>query len=91
MSSRDTTEISYDILKYLLEHPDAQDTLEGIVEWWLLERRVKDQTLKVKEALAQLVAEGFIIEQQGMDLRARYRINHTSLAKIESLLRRRVK
>jgi hypothetical protein len=89
VSSKDRGEVRYDILSYLLEHPDAQDTLEGIVEWWLLERRIEDQTLKVKETLAQLIAEGFIVEQHGKDLRARYRINRESLEKIESLLRNR--
>jgi hypothetical protein len=27
-------QISNEILAYLVEYPQAQDTLEGIVEWW---------------------------------------------------------
>jgi hypothetical protein len=27
----------YEILEYLLRNPDAGNTIEGIVEWWLLE------------------------------------------------------
>jgi len=29
-----------EILAYLADHPDAQDTLAGIFEWWLLERKI---------------------------------------------------
>ncbi len=47
------TQITYDILGYLAEHPGAQDTLEGIIEWWLLEQEIKRQTGKVKEALTE--------------------------------------
>jgi hypothetical protein len=29
------TEIAREILAYLLDHPDAQDTLDGISQWWV--------------------------------------------------------
>src|SRR5918911_1556857 len=28
-------QIAYNILAYLAENPDAQDTMEGIIGWWL--------------------------------------------------------
>jgi hypothetical protein len=55
-------EIARDILAYLAEHPDAQDTLDGIVQWWLLDRKIKYQKALVKEAIAELVQKGFVLE-----------------------------
>lgn len=78
--------IFYEILGYLVEHPEAQDTMEGIVEWWLLEQRIKRQTTKVKTALAELVAMGLVLERKGQDGRVHYRIDRRKAAEIPSLL-----
>ena len=59
------SQIGYQILAYLAEHPEAQDTVEGIVEWWLLERQIKFQTTRVKEALSELVSKGLVLQQKG--------------------------
>lgn len=56
----DKTRIAHEILAYLVEHPEAQDTLEGIVQWWLLERKIKYQEILVKEALTKLVQDGYL-------------------------------
>ena len=53
-------QIAREILAYLAEHPDAQDTLEGIVQWWLLERKIRYQTNIVKEILDDLVLQGLV-------------------------------
>lgn len=85
-SSIGKSQIAYKILAYLAEHPEAQDTLEGIVEWWLLEQQIKHQTAKVKKVLTELVAEGLILERKG-DLRTYYRINRRKYKKIRALLK----
>jgi hypothetical protein len=81
-------EIVLEILGYLVENPEAQDTFEGIVEWWLLERSINRETRKVKEALADLIAKGLVLEQKGSDLRWRYQINRRKLRQIRTLLKR---
>jgi len=67
-----TTPLAEHILGYLTGHPEAQDTIEGITEWWLLEQRIRLQISEVKQALAELVARGLVVESQGRDGRIRY-------------------
>ena len=74
MCIREKSQVAREILAYLAAHPDAQDTLEGIVEWWLVEQRIVQQTAAVREALAELVAQGLLVERRGHDARTRYRI-----------------
>ena len=66
------------ILAYLLENPDAGDTLDGIVEWWLLNQRIGFEIQTVSQAVAKLVADGLIVEQKVADPRVIYRANRTS-------------
>jgi len=48
------------ILRYLREHPEAQDTIEGITIWWVSERAIKQWLPQVRTALAALVARGYL-------------------------------
>lgn len=63
------------ILEYLREHPGAQDTVEGIVEWWLLERRIRQGAVEVEAALVELVGAGVMEARRGADGRTHYRLN----------------
>ena len=83
--------IADEILAYLVKHPEAQDTLEGITEWWLLEQQIKRETAKAKEALEELVAKGLILERRGMDSRIYYKINPIKYGEIQVLLKNRSK
>ncbi len=49
-----------EILRYLVEHPEAQDTVEGIADWWLTERRVRQAIADVEAALGRLVDQGLV-------------------------------
>lgn len=58
------SELAREILAYLEAHGDARDSLEGILEWWLLERELVSGLAKVKGALRELVAKGLVEEVQ---------------------------
>lgn len=73
------------ILAYLLDNPDAGDTFDGIVEWWLLHQRIRFETRTVSEAVAKLVADGLIVEQKGPGSRTIYRANQNG-ASIQNTL-----
>lgn len=72
----------------MVGHPDAQDTLEGIVYWWLLEQSITKQVVVVQEALGKLVSEGLVLEIRGADSRTRYRINSRKNKDVRAFLAR---
>lgn len=82
------SQIVNEILAYLSEHPDAQDTLEGIVRWWLLEQEIKREMYKVQEALTELVNRGLVLERKGSNSQVRYLINQSKLKEIQELLKK---
>jgi hypothetical protein len=51
--------LKHQILRYLVEHPSARDSVEGIHAWWL---RPEDDAMRpeVEEALADLVGRGWL-------------------------------
>ena len=75
-----------EILQYLIDHPNAQDTVKGIVTWWFLERTIKPRTTLVEEVLKKLVADGLVIAHKGSDSQTRYKMNRMRRKKIISLL-----
>jgi hypothetical protein len=77
------------ILAYLDENPDAHDTSEGIVEWWLLERDIRARQGEIEDALAELTAEGWVIASLQTDSRVRYRLNPERAPEIRDQLARR--
>lgn len=63
------------VLTYLRKFPSAQDTLDGIVEWWLPDQSIRSHPAMLKAALNELVARGFILQRKGKDSQILYRIN----------------
>ena len=87
MCISDKSRITHDVLSYVAEHQDAQDTLEGIVEWWLIEQRIKRETVMVIQVLSELVEKSYLLELKGTDSRVRYRINRRKETEIREFLR----
>ena len=64
--------LSIEMLRYLREHPATQDTLEGIMVWWVSEREMKRWLAQVRASLTALVARGHLEERTAADLRVFY-------------------
>jgi len=82
-------DIAREILAYLADHPDSQDTFEGIVQWWLQERKIKYQEALVKEALDELISEKLIQEHPNRGSETRYQINRQKSEDVCQLPRRK--
>jgi hypothetical protein len=79
--------IADEILAYLLKHPEAQDTSEGITEWWLLEQRIRHAVADVDGALHDLVAHDLLVRRQCADGRTYYGLNRGKEREIRRHLR----
>jgi hypothetical protein len=78
--------IATQILSYMVKHPEADDSLEGILQWWLLEREGRVQQIRVKKAIRMLVDEGLLIEHRTTGSKVRYRANWDRKKKIEDFV-----
>jgi hypothetical protein len=51
-------EVETAVLAYLQKHPEAADTLEGIVSWWLPQQRYETDRERIERVLSELVTRG---------------------------------
>ena len=70
----DKVAVAYEILRYLIKNPSAQDTIEGIVDWWFLEQNIKYQKRLVKKALDMMVKDGLVIARKKTDSQTVYKL-----------------
>ena len=77
------------LLRYLLEHPDAKDTIQGILRWWLPQGGVEAGEEEVQKAVDGLVARGWLTRRQPPPSQTLYRVNREKLEEIKAFLRER--
>ena len=61
------------ILAYLSRHPGAQDTVEGIAGWWLLEEKIWSSLTETQMVLDQLVEAKLVTKRTALDGKCYYR------------------
>jgi len=72
-----------EILDYLARHPEAQDTIDGILHWWVLDACIRKWAPKIAETVAQLVEKGFLEQSQSADGNVFYRASPNYLATLQ--------
>jgi hypothetical protein len=75
------------VLQYFIDHPDAKDTMQGILHWWLPGGIVAWEEEAVEEALNALVARGWVTRRQTISAQQLYGVNKAKLEEIKMFLR----
>lgn len=88
---RSREDLAYDILDYLVAHPDAEDTLDGIARFWVTRQRIEVQVEQTKAVLADLVNRGYVIVSQRREtgssgMKQTFSLDHSKLSEIERRL-----
>ena len=60
-------EIADEIRRYLSAHPNAADSREGVLRWWLTRQRIEESADTVQRALDHLVGQNLIHVQHLAD------------------------
>lgn len=76
-------DISHSILDYLVRHPGAKDTREGVINWWIA-KPCPDERVAM-EALEALVTRGWILKR-ATSSQPIYSVNHAQLNEIREFL-----
>jgi hypothetical protein len=74
------------ILQYLIDHPDAKDTSEGIQKWWLPEGHSDRSRDEVQSALNLLSSKGWVTKRGRIPSKEIYGINKDCISEIRSFL-----
>ncbi len=74
------------ILQYCIKHPDAKDTIDGILKWWLPGGHAERGKEEVQHALDFLTAKGWLTKRETTRAKDIYGINRDQLDEIKIFL-----
>jgi len=76
------------ILRYLTEHPDAKDALEGIQKYWLHSNLLAPSAEEIQQSLRALVQRGWVVASESNATPKLYRLNKCRIEEINGFLKR---
>ncbi len=78
--------VIWDILHYLIKNPDAKDTIDGILKWWIPKTIVIEQKRsEMQEVLNFLVSNRLLIKEDIFHSKI-YSVNKEYLEEVKKLL-----
>jgi len=85
-TSSDIDRLLREILRYLVAHPKAKDTIRGIEQWWLSKSVSLEAKRKLEESLDLLVSKDWLIERCSPQSETIYSLNESKLSEIKQFL-----
>ena len=82
------SEVIIDILRYLITHPSAKDSINGIEKWWLSKNIGREGKRQITESLNLLVARGWLVARRSPQSETVYSLNKSSLPEIKNYLKK---
>ena len=79
-------ELTRAILEYCVEHPDAKDTVDGILRWWFPAEETRWHSDEVTTALKALTANGWFTSRKLQQTDEIYGMNKEKLTEIQEFL-----
>lgn len=79
-------EFVLEILRYVVAHPTAKDTIQGIEKWWLSKSTSRETRTRMEQHLSLLVAKGWLIGRGSPQSETIYSLNENGLAEINEFL-----
>ena len=59
-AKRREADLARAVMRYLDEHPQAMDTVQGIAEWWVTRQQIQVEVEDLAKVLKRLVDESLI-------------------------------
>jgi hypothetical protein len=84
--SSNEEKIARQILRYVDEHPQAKDTIEGISQWWLTHEGGRYKVGEVERAVLRLVSADLIVANERKGSARCYGANPRKLEAISKIL-----
>lgn len=75
-----------EILRYVVAHPKAKDTISGIEKWWLSQSLSGEGRKKIEALLNSLVVTGWFIARCSPQAETIYSLNENKLHEIQEFL-----
>jgi hypothetical protein len=82
--------VAWLILGYLLSHPDAKDTADGVERWWLTSMEISMGARTVRGSLDHLVKLGWLVSSERQGTGVVYGLNGDRREKLRQFLQCKV-
>ena len=79
-------ELIVEVLRYVIAHPRAKDTIKGIEKWWLSKSTSGEGKRKLEETCKLLVTKGWLIARCSPQSETIYSLNENALPEIAAFL-----
>lgn len=70
----DMVNLRREIIRYLQKNPNAGDSLNGVMNWWIPSAYKKNNVAKIEQVLEQLITEGLVRKTSLVDGSILYRL-----------------